>query len=135
MCPWTQKWDPPSVVDNAPFGMHSVTHNVVSHSHTHSPGNQFDARDVACFSVAQWPVLTVITLGFQDLNESDCRMLGIYNFHGRKLSFESVNRGSAMLSCTAFIIEIQTHWKPDATVMLVTCFLACHSCCGACSAS
>lgn len=52
--------------------------------HLHLTGNRFEVGAVACFSGAQWPRLTGVTLGLQDIHKSDCDILGICNPHSSR---------------------------------------------------
>lgn len=44
-------------------------------------GNRFEVGAIACLSGAQWPHLTGVSLGLQDIHESDCDILGVCKPH------------------------------------------------------
>ena len=54
-------------------------------------GNRFESKAIASLSGASWPALTEVSLGFQDLDEHDCDVLGICNLHGINLTMSTMD--------------------------------------------
>ena len=56
----------------------------------HFTGNRFEAGAIACLSGAQWPTLGHLTLGYHDLDEHDCDLLG--SAHKKKRVISHIER-------------------------------------------
>ena len=56
-------------------------------------GNHFESGALACLSGAQWPSLRTLEVGFLDLPDRDCEILGIEHLHTRNVTADDIIAG------------------------------------------